>query len=336
MVGVFHRRNTNLRRTQLTCWLQSIGPCRCQVTNYYAIAVLWDILFSILQKFSLPYLADCLDKKISLMIHRLSYLVYGGQPRRILHCSSDVAEDERQAMMRWCGDLKPLGPYDEFISAGGISWVDVPTSTGRRLFVRVFATRGQSRDAWYFLGLILAEEDYAAIADYGRLVSFVESFSVASLLAERMTGSKVSIPIDRNAGASNEMPPLFRQTTDPDWTSAAWIQSRAKKTQHLSGGQLHIAFNPPAARGEYTTLLVSEGFVKPGLKLKPILEDDHGPNHSGENKKLLAIMKTPILLSLLVPAFAFGYLSKSSTAPSDLFPVATVTATDGGPLLPTI
>ena len=102
---------------------------------------------------------------------------------------------------------------------------------------------------------MLSEEDYAAIADYGRLVSFVESFSVDSLLTERAAGSKMSIPVDQNDGASNAMPPLFRQTTDPNWTNAAWIQSRARKTQHLSGNQLHMAFNPPAVRSEYTTLL---------------------------------------------------------------------------------
>ncbi len=262
------------------------------------------------------------------MSHEISFCIYGGQPRKIVHLSSDVSEEERQEMMKWCGKLKAFGAYDEYISAGGISWVDVPTTGGRRLLVRVCATQGRSKDAWYFLGLLLSEADYDAIRDYGNLVGFVESFTLDSLLSNRVSGSKMIANFDQGGTSSDGMPPLFGQSTNSDWTSADWIQTRVKRAQHIEGSQLTIAFNPPKARTEYTALLLSHDFPLPGLRLEPNTETNDNKKSDGEKKKTHLNLSLPAILSLLTVAFAIGYFVRLPTQPSSSLVKTSVIAND--------
>lgn len=251
------------------------------------------------------------------MIHELSFLVYGGQPRKILHCSGDVVEEERQSMMKWCGNLKTFGKYDEFVSSGGLSWIDVPTSTGRRLFLRVFATTGEARDSWYFLGLVLSRTDYQSIQNYGDLVSFVESFSLDDLFRTRPDGSKLKAKFEVVDDSQQTMPPLFTEDKKSEWTNSDWIKERAKKSQHVDGNPIHIAFNPPKVRSEYTSLLLSADFPMPGLRLKPKLAEDVDDAQSQKKKNLMRA-STVALLILLIPALAVGYLIGSSNSPAKL------------------
>lgn len=247
------------------------------------------------------------------MSHELSFLIYGGQlPRRILHCSRDVVEEERQSMLTWCTRLKAMeGEYDKFISSGGMSWIDVPTSTDRRLFLRVFATKGEARDCWYFFGLFLSDHDYQTIWNYGKIVSYVEGFSIDDLIKTRPAGSKLEAEFGLVDQSQYSMPPLFNHTKSSEWTNAVWVQERAKRSQHVDGKRIHIAFNPPQVECEYTSLLLSVDFPKPGLRLKskPTVDIQDSPV---QKKKKVMKGSTLALSILVILAFTVGYLIGSS------------------------
>lgn len=247
-------------------------------------------------------------------------MCYGGSPRRVIHRSSDISDDEKERMLQWTDKLRDFGDFGDFLAGGGKCWIDMPLPTERRLLLRVFSTTEAGRGLWFFLGLFLAKGDCAGFLSYGHLVEFLESRTVEEIRdCGFLSGSDkliAEVGNEINDRTSQDDPPLFSSDLTRDWLESDWVIGRTSYRNQIAGDRLFIAFNPPKIYSQFTALLLSKDFPFTGLRLAEPDTSSTGVRDEGVQKKSVwsSAMAKMVLVAAVCLATAFGTILLSSLA----------------------
>ena len=229
----------------------------------------------------------------------IPFVFWGGDPIATLAVAPKFFPEDRPLLEQWADFFaKPAtaGPKWLEYQATGRTWVDIPSKDGkRRLFLKPFyVLRSGERPLWYFAGFASEVKDAATWA--GLLPR------LASITRKEVEAAGTHLRLESQAITKSDEP-LAGKIFTGNYESALKRLCEAVAailTEELS--QLHTASHPPAEHPLVTTLILSDGFCYPGIRVlappNPKRADRSEPK-SNLGHRLPWIISILLLLALL-------------------------------------
>ena len=189
--------------------------------------------------------------------------------------SKEMEPPEKEEVSNWCVLFGQDPHLIDFVSSGGICWLDVPASRGRRLHIRpqVHVPGSGARSSLFGLGIFYSEEWIKESVPWHIHIRSFDSWFEKKSESPPTDGSDLEIEA---VGVADLASPQFNLLTYMDSKEIVQCGSYTElleQTRELVLGRttgwfssVGIACNPPVADPKICAHLVARNFHKPGIR----------------------------------------------------------------------